>query len=140
MINNFKLKVMKKNNFYITNYGLGHNEHVVLLHISGQNYMCIDVELNSNRINTTYKLGQIVSMHGYEISETQYNINESPLYNPLFELMFEKISSILNNYKIKAEDDLNVKFNDEDYYTALNAKIYLIDDILDDLNKLHKIK
>lgn len=66
--------------FYLTNAGLGYQEHVCLLHIKDDNYLCID-KFNVAQ-DDMYIIGEMVkNLESVYVTKTEYDIKDSPLYN-----------------------------------------------------------
>lgn len=61
---------------YETNSGLGYNQMAYLIQ-AGEGYLVIDI-LNIP-LNDYYVIGKIVELEKYEITESSYSIDDSPL-------------------------------------------------------------
>lgn len=62
---------------YETNSGLGWNQIAYLIE-SSEGYLVIDLS-GVRDYDTHYVIGEIVEMEEYELEESNYNINNSPL-------------------------------------------------------------
>lgn len=110
------MKVVKSNS------GLKHNQYVFLVHVKDNEYLV--VQQDSEQV---YGLGEILSFDPFEVEDSDFDIKNSPLYNPLFELYLNKVFESIND--LKEEYDNAPKYMESDDYIKYEAKSDVIYDI-----------
>ena len=65
-----------------TNSGLGHDEFAYFIQIKDNQYLCIGLSrwIKDSFLGIGYEIGEAKNLENYEISPSDYKIEESPLY------------------------------------------------------------
>jgi hypothetical protein len=88
---------------YESNSSLGYNEYVILLEVTKDNYLIIDT-INIDADNYRYKIGELVQMEKYELEETNYLIENSPLKGTyLFEFFLSNMYQDISKEQVREQ-------------------------------------
>ncbi len=73
-----------------TNSGLGYCQRVFMIHIKHKTYLIVGHENLTNQELVNYEVGLLIEKDDYEIEQSLFDIEHSPLYNTfLFNFFLE---------------------------------------------------